>query len=172
MMTRAHVAVALTLTALGLTPGAAHLMELPIKMRYPAEFYAEVTSTLYAWYGIAGGAVQVAAAVAVSALAVRLRRSPEFGLAIASASALGISLVLWGALVAPVNSQWSEVPSTSSEAFAAIYERLRPRWEFGHVAAFIAWLTGWFGLLVVITRQIPTTVRNEPQPRRSNGQPT
>lgn len=33
-------------------------MELPVKLGYPAAFYAEVTSTLYAWYGVAGGAVR------------------------------------------------------------------------------------------------------------------
>src|SRR5450755_2557159 len=42
-------------------PGAARLMELPVTLGYSAQFHAEVAGTLYAWYGIAGGAVQVAA---------------------------------------------------------------------------------------------------------------
>lgn len=41
MLYRAHIAVALTLVALGLAPGAAHLMELPVKMGYSAQVYAE-----------------------------------------------------------------------------------------------------------------------------------
>lgn len=161
MTTHTHLSIALTLTALGLAPGAAHLMELPVKLGYPAEFYAAVTSTLYAWYGVAGGVVQVAALLTVAALAARLRHSPAFGFAIASAAALGISLALWGALVAPVNFAWADVPRTSAVEFAAAYERLRPRWEFGHVTAFIAWLTGWFGLVAVTTRQLPAVARDE-----------
>lgn len=74
MPLRAHLALALTLGALGLAPGAAHMMELPAKMAYPAELYAQVTSTLYLWFGIAGGSVQLAAALTVAALAIRLSR--------------------------------------------------------------------------------------------------
>ncbi len=153
MQTRTHIALALTLTALGLAPGAAHLMELPVKLGYPAAFYAEVTSTLYAWYGVAGGSVQVAAAIAVVVLAMRLRRTPEFGLAMAAAASLLVSLALWALLVSPVNAAWAELSRADPVAWAAGYERLRARWEFGHVAAFIAWLTGWFGLLSLSLRR-------------------
>lgn len=153
MVLRTHMMVALTLVALGLAPGAAHLMELPVKLGYPATLYADVTSSLYAWYGIAGGALQVAAALAVVALALRLRHSRAAGLAAASAAALVISLALWGALVAPVNAAWAEVPRTPPAEFAAAYQSLRARWEYGHVAAFIAWLTGWFGLVAVATSE-------------------
>jgi hypothetical protein len=155
LATRAHLAVGLTLTALGLAPGAAHVMELPVKLGYSAALYREVTSTLYAWYGIAGGAVQVAAALAVVALAVRVRRTPMAGTAAASAAALVISLALWGALVAPVNASWAEIPRADPAALAAAYEHLRLRWEFGHVSAFIAWFAGWLGLVAVATRQLP-----------------
>ncbi len=159
MTTRAHLAIALTLTALGLAPGAAHLMEMPVKLGYAPDFYAQVTSTLYAWYGIAGGTVQVAAAVAVLGLALRLRHAPAFGLALASAAALFVSLALWGAIVAPVNSTWADIPATNRDAFAAAYVRLRSTWEFGHLAAFLAWLAGWFGLVAVATRQPPVAAR-------------
>lgn len=153
MALRLHIAVALTLAALGLAPGAAHLMELPVKLRYSAEFYAEVTSTLYAWFGIAGGIVQVAAMLTVAALALRFRHSPAAGLCAATAAALFISLLLWGFVVAPVNSAWAELSASNASAIAAAYEQLRPRWEFGHLAAFIAWLTGWFGLVAVATHR-------------------
>src|SRR5262245_44758196 len=152
MVPRAHLAVALTLAALGLAPGAAHLPELPVKLNYSPELYAQVTSTLYAWYGIAGGAVQVAAALTGVILAIRVRHSPSAGLAVASAATLVVSLVLWGALVAPVNSAWAEVGRANPAEFVSAYARLRARWEFGHVAAFIAWFTGWLGLVAVATR--------------------
>src|SRR5450755_2005952 len=81
-------------------PGAARLMELPVTLGYSAQFHAEVAGTLYAWYGIAGGAVQVAATPTVAALAVRARHSPVRRLAAASAAALFISLPLWLSLIA------------------------------------------------------------------------
>jgi hypothetical protein len=143
---------ALTLTALGLAPGAAHLMELPVKLGYPPELYAEVTSTLYAWFGRVGGTVQVAAAVTVAGLAFLVRREPQARTIAASAAALVVSLLLWGLLVGPVNAAWDAAAVATPEARAAVYDGLRLRWEFGHVAAFIAWLAGWLGLAEGITR--------------------
>lgn len=152
MSLRIHLAIALTLCALGLAPGAAHVMELPVKLGYPPALYAQVTSTLYAWYGVAGGAIQVAAALAGVTLAFRMRGSPGFGMAAASSASLLVSLALWGALVAPVNAAWAE-RSPADPAFADAYAELRMRWEYGHVAAFIAWFTGWAGLVAAATRR-------------------
>ncbi len=153
MPSRALQVTALTLTALGLAPGAAHLMEMPVKLSYSPAMYADVTSTLYAWFGLAGGTVQVAAAVSVALLAFRSRNLPQHGLAWASAAALLASLLLWALVVAPVNSTWADSAGSSPAEFAAAYARLRSRWEYGHVAAFIAWLTGWFGLVAALTRR-------------------
>src|SRR5690606_23792347 len=86
---------ALTLTALGLAPGASHLMQLPVKMNYAPEMYAATTSTLYSWYGLIGGALQVGAILSVALLAFRVRRLPNGALAAASAGALVTSLLLW-----------------------------------------------------------------------------
>jgi hypothetical protein len=149
---RLHFAAALTLTALGLAPGAAHLMELPVKLGYPANLYAAVTSTLYLWYGIAGGTVQIVAALTVASLAVRARHTGTGRLIAASAVALFASLLLWGAIVAPVNSAWASIAGAGPDVFVATYAQLRLRWEFGHVAAFVAWLAGWLGLVAAATR--------------------
>lgn len=138
--------VALTLTALGLAPGAAHLLELPVKLAWPPALYAQVTSTLYALFGPAGGAVQMAAMAAVAVLAFRARHLPQGRLLAASAAALLASLLLWACLVAPVNAEWGNSADLSREEVAAAYARLRGRWEYGHVAAFIAWLAGWLGM--------------------------
>lgn len=144
--------IALTLTALGLAPGAAHLMELPVKVGYPPTMYADVTSTLYGWFGPVGGTVQVAATLSVAILAFRTRRLPLRRLLWASAASLLVSLLLWGLVVGPVNSAWVDSAASEPTELAAAYERLRSRWEYGHVAAFIAWLTGWFGLVAALTR--------------------
>jgi hypothetical protein len=154
MPPRALCAIALTLTALGLAPGAAHLMELPVKLGYSPAMYADVTSTLYAWFGPVGGSVQIAAALAVAILAFRSRRLPPARLMAASAAALSTSLLLWALLVSPVNSAWMGNVSSNSTELAAAYARLRARWEYGHVAAFIAWLAGWVGLVAAVTKPL------------------
>lgn len=151
MPTRVIQIIALTLTALGLAPGAAHLMELPVKLAYSPLMYAEVTSTLYAWFGPLGGTIQVAATIVVAVVAFQARRSPGGRLLAASAAALVVSLLLWASLVAPVNSVWANTVASSPDEFIEVYDNLRARWEYGHVAAFIAWLTGWFGLVASFT---------------------
>lgn len=153
MPSRALRITALTSTALGLAPGAAHLMELPVKVGYPPALYADVTSTLYAWFGPVGGSVQVAATLSVAILAWRTRSLPLRRLLWASAASLLVSLLLWALIVGPVNSAWAGSAALDPTEFAAAYERLRSRWEYGHVAAFIAWLTGWFGLVAALTRR-------------------
>ena len=152
MALHTHLALLLTLVALGLAPGVAHLLELPVKLGYSPVLYAEVTSTLYRWYGIVGGGIQVAAVLVALAFAARVRKSHRAGLAGASAVALLVSLALWASLVAPANAEWSEVVRAGSERLVAAYVASRSRWEYGHVAAFIAWLVGWFGFVTLATR--------------------
>lgn len=151
MPSRVIQIIALTLVALGLAPGAAHLMELPVKLAYSPLMYAEVTSTLYTWFGPVGGAIQLAATFAVAVIAFQTRHLPEGRLMAASAAALLISLFLWVSLVAPVNIAWANAVASSPEEIIQAYNNLQARWEYGHVAAFIAWLTGWFGLVASFT---------------------
>lgn len=156
MSLRALRYVALLLAALGLTMGAAHALELPPKMQYDPALYARVTSTLYALYGAVGGPIQVAALVAAWVLAYWTRGLPAFRLTLLGALGLTLSLALWAALVAPVNAAWGEVLATAPENTPAAYARLRPRWEYGHVAAFAAWLAG-FSLLLGAALQRPAS---------------
>lgn len=140
--------ITLLLAALGLAMGAAHGLELVPKRHYDTRMYMDVTRSLYRYYGLIGGPVQVLAFGAASWLSFRLRRRPGFRLTAWGAGCLGLSLVLWAALVQPVNAAWGEVLATGTEAEALeSYARLRDRWEFGHLAAFLAWLAG-FGLLL------------------------
>jgi hypothetical protein len=141
--------VALMLVGLGMTLGAAHALELPQKMDYDPELYAAVTSTMYRYYGLVGGPVQVLGVLAVGALCWSARgRRAAFRWTLAALVALVVSLVMWAALVQPVNAEWGRVLASDRAAAPAAYARLRPRWEYGHVAAFIAWLAG-FALLVI-----------------------
>ena len=137
----------LLLAALGLVPGGAHVLELVPKMEYEPALYALVTSSLYRYFGSVGALVQVSAMIAAAALALRARGDSSFRLTALGAAALALSLVLWGALVSPVNSAWTRVIETAPASVPEVYAQLRPRWEYGHVAAFAAWLAG-FALLL------------------------
>src|SRR5262245_42618442 len=139
--------VALLLAALGLVPGGAHLLELPVKLGYEPALYAQVTSTLYRLFGSVGAFIQVLALILAAALSWRARGDPSFLLTALGAAALALSLVLWGAPVAPVNAAWTRVIETAPSSVPEVYAQLRPRWEYGHVAAVAAWLAGFILLL-------------------------
>lgn len=140
--------VTLTLAALGLVLGGAHVLELPEKMKYDAEMYAAVTSTLYQQFGTVGAFIQVGATAAALALGFLVRGRRGFRLTILGALGLVVSLLCWFAFVAPVNAEWLRVTASDPQSVPEAYMRLRNRWEYGHVAAFVAWLGG-FWLLVL-----------------------
>lgn len=146
-MLRTFRFITLVLAGLGLTLGAAHALELPPKMRYDPEMYAAVTSTLYPLFGSVGAIIQLGAVLAAIVLTILVRGRPAFRLTLLGTLGLVLSLVLWGALVAPVNAEWLRVIESAPALVPEAYLRLRPRWEYGHVAAFAAWLTA-FVLLV------------------------
>lgn len=140
----------LLLSALGLTLGAAHALELPPKMGYDAQLYAAVTSSLYQLFGSVGAVVQVGSILSAAILTVLVRRRPAFRLTLLGTLCLAVSLVLWTILVAPVNAEWLQVMQTAPHAVPEAYVRLRPRWEYGHLAAFAAWLAGYALLLLSV----------------------
>ncbi len=145
----------LILAALGLTLGAAHVLELPPKMKYDAQMYAAVTSTLYLLFGSVGAAIQVGAILAAVVLTYSVRGTRSFRQTLLGTLGLVLSLVLWFALVAPVNSEWSRVIHSAPASVPEVYLRLRPRWEWGHVAAFAAWLIGFTLLLLSVVAETP-----------------
>ena len=145
----------LLLAALGLGPGLAHALELPPKMAYDAELYTAVTSTLYRLFGLIGGPIQVGALLAAVILTILVRTRPAFRPTLIGTLGLALSLGLWAALVAPVNSQWADALRAGPAAASSAYLELRPRWEYGHVAAFAAWFAGFSVLLYSVVREAP-----------------
>jgi hypothetical protein len=143
----------LVLAALGLAPGAAHVLEMPVKLGYTPELYAAVTSTLYAYFGFAGAFFQVGALLSAIVLTYRSRRLQGFWLSLIGAVLLGLSLGVWGAAVAPVNAEWANIINTASEPLPSAYARLRLRWEYGHAAAFAAWFAGFCFLQMSVLRE-------------------
>lgn len=164
--------ITLLLAALGLTLGAAHVLELPPKMRYDAEMYTAVTSTLYQLFGSVGAAVQIGSLFAGIVLTFMVRRRPAFRLTLLGTFGLVLSLSLWAVLVAPVNAEWLQIMQAAPESAPAAYLRLRTRWEYGHVVAFVAWLIGFSLLLLAALRETDPTTRREDQERRAESRTT
>ena len=148
----------LMLAALGMTMGAAHVLELPAKMAYDAQTYAAVNSTLYRQFAYVGGPIQVLAIAAAAWLAYRLRETRSFRPAVAAALSLALSLALWYLLVQPVNELWASLLQ-QPDASASDYVRLRARWEYGHLVAFVPWLAGVALLVHATLRQVPDGFR-------------
>lgn len=95
------------------------------------------------------------ALLAAIVLTILVRGRPAFRTTLVGTLALALSLGLWAALVSPVNSEWFDALQSAPEAAPAAYLELRPRWEYGHLAAFTAWLLGFSILLYSVVREVP-----------------
>ena len=105
MLLNAFRFLTLMLAGLGLTLGAAHVLELPPKMAYEPALYAEVTSTLYRLFGSVGAVIQISSVVVAAILTWLVRRQVSSTLTLFGCLGLVLSLILWGALVTPVNAE-------------------------------------------------------------------
>jgi hypothetical protein len=152
----------LMLASLGMSLGAAHTLELIPKTNYVPELYVDVTSTLYRYYGTIGGPIQVLDALASIILSFLSRRSRGFRLTLGGTFCLIVSVVLWFVIVQAVNGEWSSVWQTGPRsAVVQSYIKLRERWEYGHVAAFIVWFFGVALLALSIIAVMPQDNRAE-----------
>lgn len=150
----------LVLAALGLVLGGAHALELPVKLSYDAELYTRVTSTLYRLFGSIGAVIQIGALLSAAVLSFLVRGLASFRATLLGTLSLLSSLALWGVLVAPVNAEWARVLAEAPSDAPEVFLRLRSRWEYGHVAAFAAWLLGYALLLVSVLRDASRAYRH------------
>jgi len=148
--------ITLLLTALGLVMGGAHLLELPVRVQYDNEFYMRVTSTMYLYFGLVGGPLQVLALLSLIGLVWITRGRVGFRFTLAGSLCLALSVLLWFLLVQPVNAAWSEALREGTSEAVQAYGQLRNRWEGGHVAAFTAWLLGFTLLLYGVLADAPS----------------
>jgi hypothetical protein len=142
--TVAVVAAALTM---GLT--FAHTLELPQKLGYDAATWTRIQQSLYLYFGVVGGAVEVAATIAAVAFAVRARGQPGGRLATIGAACFVTALAWWFAVVNTANAQ---IGSWTVGAAPSDWERWRAQWEFGHAAHFALTLAGFLMLLLAIVQ--------------------
>jgi hypothetical protein len=151
--------ITLLLAALALTMESAHVLELPQKMRYDAQMYAAVNTTLYRYFAIIGGAYQVGALLAAAVLVFLVRkRWPSVRWTLTGALCLLLAFGLWLTVVAPVNSAVSAALQAAPASVPGLWMRLRTRWEYGHVAGFSMQLVGLCALLVSVLVETPKDI--------------
>jgi hypothetical protein len=139
--------------------GGAHLLELPVRAQYEPEFYMRVTSTLYRFFGLVGGPLQVLALLFSIGLVWLTRGRVAFSSTLAGSVCFALSILLWALLVQPVNAAWAEALRAGPGEAVQAYAQLGSRWEAGHVAAFAAWLIGFSLLLRGILREVASSSR-------------
>jgi hypothetical protein len=138
----AVVAAALTM---GLT--FAHTLELPQKLDYDAATWTRIQQSLYLYFGVVGGTVEVVAVIAAVAFAVRTRGRPGGRLAAVGAACFVVALAFWFAVINTANA---EIGGWAVNAVPSDWERWRAQWEFGHATHFVLTLAGFLTLLASV----------------------
>lgn len=146
--------VTLVLAALAMGLEFAHLLELPAKMRYDAQLYWAVQHTLYYYFAVIGGPVEVGAVLATGALALLVRRrKAAFRLASIGAGFVAAALVAWFALVAPANVAMA---AWAPGAMPPDWTHVRALWEHGHAVGAALLTVGFCALLLSVLADTPT----------------
>lgn len=123
---------ALLMLVLALLAPAAHVLEIPGKLRLPPETWLAVQQNLYAAFPVAGALGYVVAPIICALLARAVRGTAEARAAWIAAGLVLLALLLWWVVVAPVN-EWiaAATPATLPPDWTA----WRLRWEAGHAIA-------------------------------------
>ena len=116
-------------TATAMTAAAAHLLELPAKMRYEPALWVKLHRTLYSNFGRIAGPAEAAAVASTMLLAFSGRRRPEAVHTARAAASLAAAHAIYWSLVQPVNV---EVLRWPIDAIPNDWRKRRDRWEYGH----------------------------------------
>jgi hypothetical protein len=141
--------VAVVLAALTMGLAFAHTLELPQKLAYDAATWTQVQHSLYRYFAVVGGPMEVATVVAAVVFAVRARGLRGGRLAAVGAGCFLLALGLWFAVVNTANA---EVGRWAVDAVPSDWRRWRAQWEFGHAAHFVVTLAGFLALLGATVR--------------------
>jgi hypothetical protein len=137
----------LLLAALTLTMEAAHVLELPQKMRYAPELYSAINSTMYRYFALVGGPLTVLTLLSGVALVIALRHHAGFRWTAAGVLAYCIAFGIWLGVVEPVNRTVAAAFAKDPGSLPQLWTTLRARWEYGHAAGFALELLGLASLL-------------------------
>jgi len=81
-------------------------------------------------------------------LAFLVRRGRAFRPALVGALCLVAALLIWAAIVNPVNEHWAQWQAAGARAVPDNFESLRLRWEWGHAARAALVLVGFVSLVI------------------------
>jgi hypothetical protein len=149
MTLRWHRFASVMLTAVAMSAGLAHLLELPNKIGLARDAYFAVQQIYRGWALL--GIVVIGALVSTTTLALRLRnRRAEFRLTAGAALCIALSLIVFFVFTYPANQQtanWTVAPEN--------WEHLRRRWEYSHAvgAALDVTALSLLTLSLLATRQ-------------------
>jgi hypothetical protein len=137
---------AIMTTAVAMTAGAAHLMELPSKMRYEPSLYVMLHRTLYPNFGRVAGSAEALAVASTAALAwwCRIKRPRAFPLTAAAAGCLAAAHAIFWSVVNPVNIEMITWPL---DAIPPDWTIARDRWEYGHAVRAVLVTSGLAALV-------------------------
>jgi hypothetical protein len=144
------------IAALALTMTSAHVLELPQKMRFEAQLYSAVNTSMYRYFAIIGGVYSMGSIIAAVVLAFLARNHRRvFGWTLAGAVLLVLWFVSWLSIVAPVNHQVAVALQSSPQSVPELWMHLRERWEYGHAAGFVLQLLGFSALVISVIIETP-----------------
>jgi hypothetical protein len=138
--------LSVVLAGLLLGPTLGHLLEMPVKLGLPATDYV-IVQRIYGAFGLFGAVVEPAAIVAAGALTFLVRGRRAFRPALVGALCLVAALLVWVAVVNPVNPSWA---TASPSMVPPNFESLRLQWEWGHAVRTALVLAGFVSLVVAV----------------------
>ncbi|HMB90138.1 MAG TPA: DUF1772 domain-containing protein [Rhodothermales bacterium] len=158
MILRTWYFFAILLAALLMGTSLAHSLEMPMKMQVDGPLWRTFQHSLYRYFAIIGGPIEIGAILSAAGLAFFARkREQPYPLILIGTACLAAAFLVWLGLVSPVNTQLATW--TSAEAIPTDWMRWRAQWEYAHLARFILHLTGLSMLLVAglnVSTRTPT----------------
>jgi hypothetical protein len=137
--------ISLIATAVPLAALAAHVLELPNKLRLDGPLWLAVQQNLYRGWGPLVAPFEIAAIVAAWLLVYLTRRRPPIlAWVLAAAVCLSALLAEFFLVVEPVNVA---VAGWTAETLPADWPDYRRQWEIGHAVGFVLALAAFCALL-------------------------
>jgi hypothetical protein len=151
--------ITILLASLLMATAFGHLLEMPMKIRASGELWLTYQHTLYAWFAIVGGPIEIATILSSAALAYRVRHSPSaFRPTLMAAIIFAFAFFgIWLGLINPVNSRTA---SWTVDTIPPDWQRWRAQWEYSHGARFVL----QFVALALLVKSFPNAISEDRKP--------
>lgn len=138
-------AAALALLALLMGTTFGHVLEMPVKLKADSRSWLLYQHTLYRYFALVGGVIEIAAIACAGLVAFHLRDEPDpFRLSVTATLMLVVAFfVIWIFVTNPTNRRtatWTE------SSVPADWQRWRLQWELSHAARFVLHLLAFLAL--------------------------